>query len=214
MLIGSTPARSLAQTPLANPSTSSERPFTLRKTAEEGKQRSPLSRRSAKGGRKGACLIACCVCCALVAVLATAPPAPAIDAGSVSSGSISIPNLAGVFSNGACLKLRISGRVFAPGEPLPKGARIVRLWIKASTVPMVLDSQPDELGDLRLERRSDCARELYHAILIKRVRVMADDQILARLLPAAHAFERLRVDGDVRLVASPILLVDSVRRAR
>lgn len=151
--------------------------------------------------------------CALLLALAAAP-APAIDVGSVSPGTITVPNLAGLPSGEGFVRLRIRGRVFAHGEPLPEGARIVRLRIKTSIVPMVLDSEPSDLGDLTLNRESTYARELYRAVLTKQVRVIADDQTLAQLLPATRASGRLRVEGEVRLVASPILVVDSVRRAR
>jgi len=125
---------------------------------------------------------------------------------------INVPVLAGIPNGQGMKPIHISGRVLAGDEPVPRSGDIVRLVVNKSIVPMVLDKR-EEGTDLSLNRRDELSRELYHSLTTKQVRVVADEWMLARIEGQTDAPDRLRIDGTIRNIADPILLIDSVRRS-
>jgi hypothetical protein len=125
---------------------------------------------------------------------------------------INVPVLAGIPNGQGTKPIHISGRVLAGDEPVPRSGDIVRLIIDKSIVPMVLDKRQDD-SDLSLNRRDELSRELYHALTTKQVRVVADEWMLARIEGQTDAPDRLRIEGTIRNIADPILVIDSVRRS-
>lgn len=145
--------------------------------------------------------------------------APAAGAFSVGGGGINAggviaaPNLAGIPSGEGYRLFKVSGRVLARGEPVPTNGRVVRLRIEGAIVPMVLDQGPADPEDLSLNRKDEYERDLYHSLLTKEVRVIASDRDVATIEGQNDSPDRLRIEGSVRGVSSPILTVDSVRRS-
>lgn len=138
-----------------------------------------------------------------------------IGGGGINAGGsvIAAPNLAGLPSGEGYRDLKVSGRVLARGEPVPANGRVVRLRIEHAIVPMVLDQGPADPEDLSLNRKDEYERDRYHSLLTKEVRVIASERDVATIEGQNDSPDRLRIEGSVRGVSSPILTVDSVRRA-
>lgn len=126
-----------------------------------------------------------------------------------------VPNPAEMGSANIDCELLLKGRVFVDGEPIPAAARVVRLKLRDTIIPLVLDGNRGRPGDpFSQAMRSEQMMEAYQSILTKTVMVSVDrrsDEI--QLEEHHHSTDRLRVEGCSRGFLMPIFAISSVRRS-
>jgi hypothetical protein len=106
-------------------------------------------------------------------------------------------------------ELTVVGKIPADEKKLPDGARLVRLRVNGREVSMALDSE-ERSADLTFEPHQRYARELYHAILTKRVEVTGDASLRDRIVWSAEHNQPVEIQGYVFNFQSPYMVVKAV----
>src|SRR5208337_108100 len=89
--------------------------------------------------------------------------------------NMNVPNLAGLNFPRARCEMMLSGRVFPLGEPLPRNARVMKLRINNTVVPMVVDGEEGGAEDpFAWSLRDEYLQEVYRSILVKEVLIEVD----------------------------------------
>ncbi len=109
--------------------------------------------------------------------------------------------------------LKVAGRPASAGSQVPPGSRMVRLNLEGEDLPMAIDTETST-ADIHFAADEQYARELYRAVLSKRVRVIADDFTTARIRRAVDNKAPITIEGYVFDRMSPYLVVRSVEAAR
>jgi hypothetical protein len=142
--------------------------------------------------------------------------AAAVTAGGipgVSPGSMIVPNPPGASQRFRDLK--IAGRIPADPAKLPSGARIVQLRVNGQTVPMALDTEVANSGDLQFDPSYGYGRDLYRSMLSRPVTVVGDEALRNQIMQAASDPKSapMEVDGYIFDRLSPYFVVRSVAEA-
>lgn len=106
-------------------------------------------------------------------------------------------------------QLSVVGDVGLKESDLPPHATIVRLHVDGHDVYMRLDT---ELGgpDLQFDPNAAYARELYRAIMVKRIEVVGQQELRDRILASATKKDPVKITGYVFDRANPYFVVKSV----
>jgi hypothetical protein len=105
--------------------------------------------------------------------------------------------------------LTVVGRTPADPATLPQGARIVRLRVDGRLIPMAIDTELG-IGELTFGTDQRYARELYEAILTKRVEVVGEEQLRKRIIWSADNNAPAEIRGYVFNPLKPYMVVRSV----
>lgn len=105
--------------------------------------------------------------------------------------------------------LNLVGRVGIPVSKLPPDAKVVRLWLDGREIPMRLDTELHS-AELQFAPEADYGRDLYRAILTKRVAVVGAANLREALRSAADHREQAEVHGYAFDLSSPYLVLKSV----
>jgi len=105
--------------------------------------------------------------------------------------------------------LKVAGKVAAPGAKVPADARIVRLKVNGRIIPMALDNEVAS-SVLEFGPNQRYAKDLYDAILTKRITVVGDQFETTRIIDAASSQKPLVIEGYVFDRMSPYMVVKSV----
>ncbi len=110
-------------------------------------------------------------------------------------------------------ELTLVGRIPADKEKLPEGARLIRLRVNGKDVTMTLDTEQAS-ADLTFDPNQRYARELYRAVLTKRVAVAGEASLRDQIVWSAEHGQPFQVQGYVFNFMSPLMVVKEVRQAR
>jgi len=105
--------------------------------------------------------------------------------------------------------LKVVGRVTAPGAEAPKGSRLVRLYVSGRVIPLAIDNETAS-AVLEFGPNQRYAKDLYDAILTKRITVVGDDFSRTRIVDAAASQKPIVVEGYVFDRMSPYMVLKSV----
>jgi hypothetical protein len=106
--------------------------------------------------------------------------------------------------------LNLAGQVGIDLTKLPPDAKIVRLYLDGREIPMRLDTELHS-GTLVFEPEPSYGRDLYRAVLSKRVEVVGAPQLRDALRDAAANRAQTQVEGYVFNLSSPYLVLKSVK---
>jgi hypothetical protein len=108
--------------------------------------------------------------------------------------------------------LKLAGRVGIDTSKLPATARIVRLRLDGRDIPMRLDTELSS-AEIQFDPDYNYARELYRAILTKRVEVVGAAELRDELAAAANSGAQVEVEGYAFNLTSPYLVLKVVNKA-
>lgn len=108
--------------------------------------------------------------------------------------------------------LNLVGRVGIPAGKLPPGAKVVRLELDGREIPMRLDTELHS-AEIQFAPEADYGRDLYRAILTKRVYVVGAADLREALRSAADRREQAEIHGYAFDLSSPYLVLKSVKAA-
>ena len=142
-----------------------------------------------------------------------APTLPGVSIGS-GLGSVTALNVTSFMPDGSMppqrfRDLKVAGRVAAPGTELPKGSRVVRLYVSGRVIPMAIDNETAS-AVLEFGPNQRYAKDLYDAILTKRITVVGDDFSRTKIVDAAASSKPIVVEGYVFDRMSPYMVLKSV----
>jgi hypothetical protein len=107
--------------------------------------------------------------------------------------------------------LNLAGRVGVDVSKLPPDAKVVRLHLDGREIPMRLDTEFHS-AELQFEPEASYGRDLYRAILTKRVEVVGAANLRGELQSAAEHGRQAEVEGYVFDLSSPYLVLKSVKQ--
>jgi hypothetical protein len=107
--------------------------------------------------------------------------------------------------------LNLAGRVGIDLSKLPPDAKVVRLHLDGRDIPMRLDTELHS-AELQFEPEASYGRDLYRAILTKRVEVVGAVQLRDELRSAADKREQAEVEGYAFDRLSPYLVLKVVKK--
>ncbi|MFZ1888482.1 MAG: hypothetical protein WAU33_10650 [Candidatus Binataceae bacterium] len=105
--------------------------------------------------------------------------------------------------------LNVVGDVGMKESELPTGAKIVRLRVDGHDVYMRLDTELSN-AELQFDPNASYARDLYRAILTKRIEVVGQQDLRDQIMASADKSQPIKVQGYVFDRTSPFLVVKSV----
>lgn len=105
--------------------------------------------------------------------------------------------------------LTVVGAVGLKESDLPAGATIVRLRVDGRNIFMRLDTELNG-PDLQFDPNAGYARDLYRAILTKRIEVVGQQGLREQIIASADKAQPIKVEGYVFDRTSPFLVVKSV----
>jgi hypothetical protein len=108
--------------------------------------------------------------------------------------------------------LNLAGHVGVDLSKLPPNARVVRLYLDGHNIPMRLDTELHS-AELQFAPEPSYGRDLYRAILTKRVEVVGAADLRQALQSAAENHEQVEVEGYAFNLSSPYLVLKEVRKA-
>jgi hypothetical protein len=108
--------------------------------------------------------------------------------------------------------LNLAGHVGVDLSKLPPDAKVVRLYLDGRNIPMRLDTELRS-AELQFEPEASYGRDLYRAILTKRVEVVGAPNLRQALQSAADNQEQVEVEGYAFNLSSPYLVLKVVRKA-
>jgi hypothetical protein len=107
--------------------------------------------------------------------------------------------------------LNLAGHVGVDLSKLPPDAKVVRLYMDGRDIPMRLDTELHS-AELQFEPQADYGRDLYRAILTKRVEVVGDARLRKALQSAADDHQQAEVEGYVFNLSNPYLVLKAVKK--
>ena len=110
-------------------------------------------------------------------------------------------------------QINLVGRVPADEKTLPSGSRLVRLRVNGQLVTMRIEDETMS-PDLTFDTNSPYSKDLYRAILTKRVEVVGDAAMRTRILDAVTQKQAIQIDGYAFDRLSPYLVLRSVSSAQ
>jgi hypothetical protein len=155
------------------------------------------------------------IACAALAAFAFAPCAWAqLPSGGITGSGIASALSSTFFPSTYLItqryrRLKIAGRFPVDEQHLPKSAKIVRLSVNGRVIPMRLDTELVS-ADLEFPRARSYGRDLYRAILTKRIEVVGNSAMRQQIVAAAAKSTPLQIKGYVFDRTSPYLVVQSV----
>jgi hypothetical protein len=108
--------------------------------------------------------------------------------------------------------LKLAGHVGVDPAKLPPDAKVVRLYLDGHNIPMRLDTELHS-AEIQFAPEASYGRDLYRAILTKRVEVVGAADLRQALQSAADNHEQAEVEGYAFNLSSPYLVLREVRRA-
>jgi len=105
--------------------------------------------------------------------------------------------------------LTVVGDVGLKESDLPAGSKIIRLRVDGHDVYMRLDTEISS-AELQFDPNAGYARDLYRAILTKRIEVVGKQELRDQITASADKAHPLKVEGYVFDRVSPFLVVKSV----
>lgn len=105
--------------------------------------------------------------------------------------------------------LNVVGDVGLKESDLPPGSKIVRLRVDGQDVYMRLDTELST-AEMQFDPNAGYARDLYRAILTKRIEVVGKQDLRDEIIASAGKARPLKVEGYVFDRTSPYLVVKSV----
>ncbi|HVA81387.1 MAG TPA: hypothetical protein VNF29_10730 [Candidatus Binataceae bacterium] len=106
-------------------------------------------------------------------------------------------------------ELNVVGDVGLKESDLPAGAKMVRLHVDGRDVSMRLDTELSG-AVLQFDPNASYTRDLYRAVLTKRIEVVGKQELRDRIMTCADKAQPLKVEGYVFDRVSPLLVVKSV----
>jgi len=105
--------------------------------------------------------------------------------------------------------LTVVGAVGFKESDFPAGAKIVHLRVDGRDVYMRLDTELSDV-ELQFDPNASYARDLYRAILTKRIEVVGQQDLRDQIMASADKSQPIKVQGYVFDRTSPFLVVKSV----
>jgi hypothetical protein len=105
--------------------------------------------------------------------------------------------------------LNLAGRVGVDPSKLPPDAKVVQLRLDGRDIPMRLDTELHS-AELQFEPNANYGRDLYRAILTKRVEVVGATNLREALQSAADSHQQAAVEGYVFNLSNPYLVLKAV----
>lgn len=105
--------------------------------------------------------------------------------------------------------LNVTGDVGLKESDLPAGSKVVHLRVDGRDIYMRLDTELST-AELQFDPNAGYARDLYRAILTKRIEVVGKRALRDRIMASADKAQPLKVEGYVFDRTSPFLVVKSV----
>ncbi len=105
--------------------------------------------------------------------------------------------------------LTVVGDVGLKESDFPAGAKIVHLRVDGHDVYMRLDTELHDV-ELQFDPNAEYARDLYRAILTKRIEVVGQQDLRDQIMASADKAQPIKVRGYVFDRTSPFLVVKSV----
>jgi hypothetical protein len=107
--------------------------------------------------------------------------------------------------------LKLAGHVGVDVSKLPPDAKVVRLDLNGHEIPMRLDTELAS-AEVQFQPQPSYGRDLYRAILTKRVQVVGDASLRDALQSAADQKSQAEVEGYVFNLSSPYLVLKAVNK--
>ncbi len=108
--------------------------------------------------------------------------------------------------------LSLAGHVGVDVSKLPPDAKVVRLYLDGRNIPMRLDTELHS-AEVQFAPEASYGRDLYRAILTKRVEVVGAADLRGALQSAADNHQQVEVEGYAFNLSSPYLVLKVVRKA-
>lgn len=105
--------------------------------------------------------------------------------------------------------LNVAGDVGLKESDFPAGSKIVHLRVDGHDVYMRLDTELHD-AELQFDPNAGYARDLYRAILTKRIEVVGQQDLRDQIMASADKAQPIKVRGYVFDRTSPFLVVKSV----